>query len=85
MTHPELLTDTDLAKAFGETEKLIGEWRRTYGWPHIKVGKAIRYTPQHVEQIIASHSHGQRSKPKKGAGPRVQIPGQTDRAGRRSA
>lgn len=79
MTAPELLTDSDLAKAFGADEDKVALWRRTYGWPHIKVGRTVRYTAAQVEQILDSHS-----RERDAGGPvRVSIPGQTPRSARR--
>lgn len=55
MTTPELLSDADLAQAFDAPEKTIANWRRRYDWPHVLVGQTIRYTPEHVEQILRRH------------------------------
>lgn len=74
-----LLSDADLGEVLGATEQKVGEWRRAYGWPHVKVGRQVRYTDAHVEQIIAAHSKQGESEPT----PAVGIPGQTARAGRR--
>lgn len=75
---PELLTDADLADAFGVTAQKIGEWRRVHGWSHVKVGRAVRYTPAQVEQIIASHSREQREAVAPAAP--VELEGQTKRS-----
>jgi hypothetical protein len=52
-----LLSDAGLAELFGEgiNERKVAEWRRRYGWPHITVGRTVRYTPEHVEQILRKH------------------------------
>lgn len=76
----ELLTDAGLAEVFGVAEQKIGEWRRAYGWPHVKVGRQVRYTAAHVEQIVSSHSHDQRPAPQSVS---VEVPGQTARSARR--
>lgn len=44
-------TEADLAGLLGATEKRVAEWRRTHGWPHLKVGRTVRYLPEHIEAI----------------------------------
>lgn len=46
----------ELAEILGVSEVKVMEWRRTYGWPSIKVGRTVRFTQEQVEQILASHS-----------------------------
>jgi hypothetical protein len=75
----ELLSDHGLAKVFGGdvTERTVADWRRRYDWPHITVGRTVRYTPEHVEQILAQHQTT--------TGPALtSIPGQTRRSASRS-
>lgn len=80
----DLYSPDDLAEKFGVSTRRILEWRLAHGWPCVKVGKRIRFTEQHVEQIIAMQSI-RASKPKPSAP--VALPGQTARsaAKRRSA
>lgn len=52
----QLLTPSDLAAHFGVTEAKVMEWQRTYGWPRVKVGRTIRWTPEQVAEIERSHS-----------------------------
>lgn len=75
---PELLTDADLAQAFGAPEKTIANWRRRYDWPHITVGRSIRYTPENVEQILRRHQVTAAA-----TAPNA-IPGQTQRSAARA-
>lgn len=76
-----LLSPATLAAMFDVTEEQVMEWRRTYRWPSLKVGRTIRFTPEHVEQIIASHSIRQA-----GSSEAPVISGQTSRsASRRKA
>lgn len=68
----------------GASHAQVLEWRRQYGWPCVRVGKTIMFTPEHVAHIIAKHSISP-SKTHKPTG-QVAIPGQTKRsAQRRSA
>lgn len=77
-----LATPADLAEILNVEEAQILEWRRAHGWPSIKVGKTIRFTEQHVEQILAKHT----TAPKRaGAAKPTGIPGQTKRSARRAS
>lgn len=77
----ELLTPADLAAVFNVPAAKVMEWRRTYGWPCVRAGRTIRFTPAQVEQIIASHSVA-----KAEGAAAVVVAGQTPRsAARRSA
>jgi hypothetical protein len=49
------LTEADLAATLGETEEKVAEWRRRYGWPHIKIGRQVRFTEADVRAITAQH------------------------------
>ena len=49
------LTDADLADRFGEPEQKIKKWRLQYGWPHLKIGRQVRYTEADVAEIEAKH------------------------------
>jgi hypothetical protein len=76
---PTLLSDATLAEVFGEgvTERTVADWRRRYGWPHLTVGRSVRYTPEHVEQILRSHQAATGPKP-------TALPGQTRRSASRA-
>jgi uncharacterized protein YjcR len=52
------LTDADLAEKLGEPEAKVVEWRRRYGWPHLKIGRQVRYTEADVRAIEALHHVG---------------------------
>lgn len=52
-----LIPPEQLAREFGgdvDRRKIL-DWARRYGWPHIKVGRTIAFTPEDVEQILAAH------------------------------
>lgn len=78
----DLTTPAELAEILKATEEQVLRWRRDHRWPSFKVGKTIRFTPEQVEQIIASHSET----PER---PAVDLDsvleGQTKRSARRSA
>lgn len=74
-------TPSDLAEMLHTTEANVLHWRRQHGWPSLKVGKTIRFTAEHVEQILAKHS----IKPNRVAPTTSVIAGQTKRSARRSA
>lgn len=54
----ELIAPEKLAEQFGENvdRRKVIEWTRRYGWPHVKVGRTIAFTPAQFEQIVALHS-----------------------------
>jgi excisionase family DNA binding protein len=51
----DFLTEVDLANELGVTEEKVREWRRRYGWPHIKIGRQVRFTAADVRAIAAKH------------------------------
>lgn len=69
----ELLSPADLAEALGLTEQRVMDLRRHYRWPHVRLGRTIRFTPEQVEQIIASHSRESEASP-------VDLSGRTARS-----
>ena len=56
MNADNLLTADDLAAIFGVTRRRIMEWQHAHGWPSIRVGRTLRWTPELVEQIKAKHT-----------------------------
>lgn len=52
----DLLTADDLAAIFKVKRRRIVEWQHKFGWPHVRVGRTYRWTPEHVEQIKARHT-----------------------------
>ncbi len=70
-------TEADLAEMFGVDEPTITKWRRQYDWPHLKMGRRVRFTEAAVVEIEGRHHV---------AGERVRsLPGQTSRSAARSA
>lgn len=49
------LTEGDLARELGESEDKVAEWRRRYNWPHVKIGRQVRFTEADVRAIAAMH------------------------------
>jgi hypothetical protein len=77
------LTPAELGQELGGASHVqVLEWRRLNGWPCVRVGKTIVFTPEQVAQIMAEQS----VVPKKTTvvGP-VSIPGQTKRSARRAS
>jgi hypothetical protein len=54
----DLIAPEVVAKQFGEgtTRRKVIDWAHRYGWPHVRVGRTIAFTPEQFEQIIAQHS-----------------------------
>lgn len=71
------LTDADLAERLGEEESKVAAWRQRYGWPHMKLGRQVRYTEADVRAIEALH-HVEAATVKS-------LPGQTARSAGRSS
>lgn len=70
------LTDADVAEKLKIDEEKVPEWRRRYGWPHLKVGRIIRYTEADLRAIEAIH-HVSGEK-------QIGLPGQTALSAARS-
>lgn len=73
----DFITEAELAERLGEDEDKVSEWRRRYRWPHIKIGRQVRFTEADVRAIQAMHH----VEPKRPEG----LPGQTARSAARSA
>lgn len=48
-----LLTDRDLADRYGKSLYFVQQRSREQAWPHLRVGKSIRFTQAHVDAIDA--------------------------------
>lgn len=48
-------TDATLAERFGVPEWKVAKWRLRYGWPHMRVGRLVRYTEADVAAIERMH------------------------------
>jgi hypothetical protein len=77
-----LKSPEDLAAMFGEdvTKRKVLDWMHEYDWPHIKVGRLIRFTDEQVTEILRRQTVTARPEL-----PAVGISGQTKRSARRSA
>lgn len=77
-----MLTPADLAEKFGGevTARKVLDWRKEHGWPCVKVGRTIRFTPEQAADIIAKHTVIEKAE-----APTLVIEGQTSRSARRSA
>lgn len=49
------LTHADIAERLNMPLSTVVEIRKREGWPHVRVGKAVRFTEEQVGEIIASH------------------------------
>ncbi len=73
----DFLTEADLAERLAVPEATVTSWRQRYSWPHIKIGRQVRFSEADVRAIEAQH-HVTTDRP---AG----LPGQTSLSARRSA
>ena len=55
----QLYTDDDLAEMFQLSKDTVVRFRQKLGWPHVKMGRQIRYTEAQIAEIVALHSHVQ--------------------------
>jgi hypothetical protein len=78
---PRLLTADEVGECLKLSGDAVRRFTRANGWPYVLIGpRKIRYTPEHVEAIIAMHT--------KETGQAVEVvglTGQTARSRRRSA
>ncbi len=73
----DFLTEAELAERLNVSELKVREWRRQYGWPHVKIGRQVRFTEADVAAIERQHRvDGERPSG---------LPGQTPRSAARSA
>lgn len=79
-----LHTPADLAATIGgtATARKVLDWRKKYSWPCVEIGRSVRFTDEHVAEILARHTVGGKSA---GSAPTFTIEGQTKRSARRSA
>lgn len=47
------LTPEDIAEHFGRNVSFVKAQAREGKWPHLRVGKLVRFTPAHLAQIEA--------------------------------
>lgn len=73
----DFLTEADLAERLGVAEIKVRKWRAQYRWPHVKIGRQVRFTESDVRAIEAMH-HVTSDRPEA-------LPGQTALSARRSA
>lgn len=53
----DLLLEADVAaEEFKVRPAVLAEWRRLYQWPHVRIGRRIYYTPEHVAEITRKHT-----------------------------
>ena len=70
-----LLTEEELAQDFGLPVHTIRRYRRSRGWPHVRLNRLeVRFTEQQVEQIVRMQSEAQTKPTQQGK----KLPGQTD-------
>lgn len=55
MTAP-LKTHADLADRLALPLSTTIELRKREGWPHVRLGRKVRFTDEQIEQIITTHT-----------------------------
>lgn len=84
-----LIDDAGLAEVIGgdtATAEQVAIWRRAYNWPCVKFGRQVRYTEEHVQEILRMQEHRTGPTPKAIAAKKTGvIPGQTARSARKRA
>lgn len=53
-----LVTPEALAKQLGPniTRRKVIDWARRYDWPRVQIGRMVAFRPEHVDQILATHT-----------------------------
>lgn len=51
-----LLDATALGERLGATAEQVKIWHRYYRWPHVKLGREIRWTPEQADEIVRRQS-----------------------------
>lgn len=76
-----LKTPADLAEQLQVSARQVVDWCKHYDWPHVRIGRSIRFEDSHVAEIIAKHTVVKRDQAAPGT---VVIAGQTRRSARRA-
>lgn len=50
-----LKTHADLAERLNLPLSTVVDLRKREGWPHVRLGKAVRFTDEQITEIVASH------------------------------
>ena len=84
MNSEHLNTPSDLAEKIGggTTARKVLDWRREFGWPCVEIGRTIRFTDDHVAEILARHTVVAKEKDPTST---PIIGGQTSRSARRAS
>lgn len=77
----EIYTPAQLGELLGDvTERRVLDWCRENDWPHLRFGRAYRFTRDQVRAILSAHMVQPSAPPAA-----VSIAGQTKRSAARSA
>lgn len=50
------VTPDELAERFGVRRRRLLELNAKHGWPHVRIGKHIRWTEDQIDQILRKHT-----------------------------
>lgn len=57
MSHDDTLrTHADLAEVLNLPLSTTVELRKREGWPHVRIGRHVRFTAEQIEQIKTTHT-----------------------------
>lgn len=76
-----LKTHADLAERLNMPLSTVVELRTREGWPHVRIGRTVRFTDEQIDEIVASHIVIK----KDGAGEKPVFEGQRPSRGRRAS
>lgn len=51
-----LKSHANLAELLNMPLTTVVDLRKREGWPHVRIGRAVRFTDEHIAQIIATHT-----------------------------
>lgn len=80
----QYLTEAQFAEMLGIAEERAGVLRRQHGWPHLKVGKVVRYTETQIQEIERIQTIGGKTKAAAKSGKVAPLRGQTPRSAARN-
>ena len=52
----ELITEEEVAEVWKIPPTTLADLRKREGWPHVRLGRHVRYTKEQAKQILASHT-----------------------------
>lgn len=75
----EIYTEAEFAEMLKMPTRVVADIRKRENWPHLRFGRSIRYTAEHVDEIMRTHITTDSSRGSE-AEEHGRLPGQTSRS-----